>query len=158
MPKQKPYDWTQFTLRIVIKAAPEKIFKAWTDDKIITKWFPIKAQIEPKKNGRIYMEWVAGDKLDAKVREVVKNQKFVFDFGNQGERVSVKIKRDGKVSILELKQFNMQTTPKMKVGMHMGCKQGWTFFMANLKGFLEHGIDLRSPDPKRCYKQDFINS
>lgn len=158
MPKSKPYDWTQFTLRIVINASPDKIFKAWTDEKIITKWFPIKAVIEPKKNGRIYFEWIGDVKHDAKVREVVKNKKFVFDFGNHGELVAVKIKKSGSAAILELRQYNMRTTPKSKVNMHMGCKQGWTFFMANLKAYLEHGIDLRSFDPKRCYKQDYINS
>jgi hypothetical protein len=40
----------------------------------------------------------------------------------------------------------------------MGCAMGWTFFLANLKAYLENGIDLRGHDPKRCYKQNFINS
>ena len=30
--------------------------------------------------------------------------------------------------------------------------------MANLKAYLEHGIDLRGHDSKKSYRQDYINS
>jgi uncharacterized protein YndB with AHSA1/START domain len=145
-------------LRVALKAPPEKVFRAWTDDKIVSKWFTEKTVIEPKKNGRIYFEWTAGDKMEAKVINIVKNRLFVFPFGNNSERVEVRIKKDGKGSMCELRQLNMKTTDDMKWMMHRGCIQGWTFFLTNLKSYLEHGIDLRGHDKKKSYKQDYVNS
>ena len=42
--------------------------------------------------------------------------------------------------------------------MHMGCRAGWVFFLTNLKAYLEHGIDLRTTDPKMTYREGFVNS
>ncbi len=158
MTSPKKYDWSQFTLKIAINTAPARLYKAWTDEKEIVKWFTVKAEIEPKKNGRLYFEWLAGDKLTAKVKEVRKNQKFVFPFGSYGEEVEISIKKMGKGSVCILRQYNMKTSPKQRWVMHRGCLEGWTFFLTNLKVWLEHGIDLRSQDPKVSYAQGFINS
>ena len=154
----KKRDWSVFTLRIVIKKSPARVFKAWTDGKELSKWFTVKSEIEPKKNGRLYFEWLAGEKMDAWVISIVKNKSFVFPFGPKGEAVRVNFKNLGSYCICELIQYNMKTDPISKWNMHRGCIQGWTFFLTNLKSYLEHGIDLRSHDPKRSYKQDFINS
>lgn len=159
MPAKKPkFDWSQFVLRIYIKASPEKVFKAWTHDKTVSKWFTEKTIIEPRKGGRIYFEWLAGDKLDTKVKQITKNKKFVFPFGKNNLEVTVAFKKAGKGTICELRQYNIKTDEASKWSVHRGCIQGWTFFMANLKSYLEHGIDLRDHDPKRTYKDDFINS
>ena len=158
MARKPKRDWTQFTLKIEIKKSPAQVVRAWTEQKVITRWFTEKAIMEPKKNGRIYWEWLAGDKMEDKIISIVKNRSFVFPFGSKGEEVSIKFKKDGRHCICELHQYNMKTTPEAKWNMHRGCIQGWTFFLANLKVFLERGIDLRSRDPKRSYRQDYINS
>jgi uncharacterized protein YndB with AHSA1/START domain len=154
----KKHDWSQFVLRIFINKPVSRVFEAWTNDKIVSKWFTIKTVIEPKKNGRIYFEWLAGDKMEAKVLSISKNRFFTFPFGNKGEKVTVRFRKDGKGCVCELHQFDMPTTPISRWNMHRGCLQGWTFFMTNLKSFLEHGIDLRGFDPKKSYRQDYINS
>ena len=156
--KSKPFDWTKFFLRIAIDTSPEKVFQAWTDDKIVTKWFTVKAEMEPKKKGRIFWEWLGCDKLDTKNIDFVPNKKFVFPFGSKGEQVAITIVPDSSGAICELRQTKMKTDPKSRIAMHMGCKQGWTFFLTNLKSYLEHGIDLRSHDTNRSYNQNFVNS
>jgi uncharacterized protein YndB with AHSA1/START domain len=158
MPESKPYDWTQFKMKIEIKATPQKVYKAWTDGREMAKWFPEKAEIVPKKGGRIYLEWLGGVKMDDKVTAARKNSLFQFPFGLKGEQVKITVKKVKGGSVCELHQFNMKTGPKDKVGMHMGCMSGWVFFMNNLKAFLEHGIDLRSHDLKKSYKQGYCNS
>ncbi len=155
---KKKHDWSQFKLKIEVNRPVSTLFKAWTDGKLISKWFTVKAVIEPKRNGRIYFEWLAGDKMEARVVSIVKNKSFTFPFGSKGERVTVKFKKEGKGTICELHQYNMQLTPQSKWNMHRGCIQGWTFFLVNLKSYLEHEIDLRSHNPKKSYRQDFINS
>lgn len=158
MPAKKKHDWSKFVLRVAVKASPEKLFRAWTDDRIVSRWFTVKTVIEPRKNGRIHFQWLAGDTMEARVIRIVKNRLFVFPFGRNRERVEVRIKKDGKGSICELRQSGMKTTDEAKWSMHRGCMSGWTFFLTNLKSVLEHGVDLRSRDPKRSYRQDFVNS
>ncbi|HWR82653.1 MAG TPA: SRPBCC domain-containing protein [Candidatus Deferrimicrobium sp.] len=154
----KKYDWTQFTLKIEIGATPAQVFRAWTDDKVVPKWFTVKAKIEPRKNGRIHFEWLGGDVLDGRVIAITKNRRFVFPFGKGNEQVEVAITKSGRGSICRLHQYGMKTTPKARWEMFVGCKEGWTFFLTNLKCYLEHGIDLRSHDPQKCYRQGFVNS
>lgn len=158
MPKGKPYDWSKFFLRIEIAVSPEKVYRAWTDGAQVARWFSVKADVEPRKGGRLYFEWLGGDKLETKVLAARKPGLLRFPFGSHGEEVEVRIKRVPGGSVCELRQSKMKTTPKMKVAMHMGCKTGWVFFLTNLKAFLEHGIDLRSHRPDRCYTQNYLNS
>ena len=158
MSKKFSYDWSQFRQKIEIEVSPEKVFKAWTDPKMIVKWFVVKAVIEPRKNGHLYFEWLAGDKLDTRILAIRRPTKLVFPFGSKGEKVAVSIRKKGKGSLVELHQYDLKTTPKDRVQMHLGCREGWAFFLTNLKAFLEHGVDLRSHDAGRSYRQGYINS
>jgi len=158
MPPKKKYDWTQFHLKIFIKATPEKVFKAWTDAATVSQWFTVKTEIIPKRGGLIYFEWLAGDKWETTFTEFAKNRKIVFPFGKGGEMVAVTVRKQGKGTVCELHQYDMKDTPKIRWTMHRGCLGGWIFFLTNLKAYLEHKIDLRSLDPSMSYKDDFINS
>lgn len=158
MGQAKSYDWSQFTVKIDLKASSSKVFQAWTDERKIVKWFVEKANIEPKKNGRLYLEWLTGDKSDDKIIAIRKDSLFHFPFGAGGEEVKVKIRKITGGSVCEIHQFNMKTGPMDKVNWHMGCRAGWTFFLTNLKAYLEHGLDLRSRNPKMSYKQGYVNS
>ena len=152
------YDWTQFTLRIEIKAPPSKVFKCWTDPRELIKWFPIKAEFEARQGGQFYFEWLAGDKFSGEIIRARKPSLVEFPFGSKGEKVLVKIKKVRGGSEIELRQYDMKTTPKDKVTMHLGCREGWTFFLVNLKSWLEHGIDLRGHNPRKSYRQNYVNS
>ena len=50
--------------------------------------------------------------------------------------------------IVELVQTDIPTDEKGKQNWHIGCKTGWTFYMANLKSMLEGGVDLRNRNEK----------
>jgi len=158
MAKQPAYDWSRFLVKIAIKAAPSKVYKAWTDPKMLDKWFTYGCELELKKNGRFSMGDIYGNQWDMNVLGFRKNSLFRFTFGNLGEEVEVKLRKKGRNTIVELRQHNMKTTPRFKWEMHMGCRCGWTFFLANLKSFIEHGIDLRSKDRDMGYNNDFVNS
>lgn len=157
MPAKKSYDWTRFTLHVYLKVSVSRAFAAWTDDQQIIKWFPVKAAIEPKKGGTISLKWLAGDTLDREITQFNLNRKLAFPFGDGGEVVTVTFRKVAGGTICSLCQSGMKKSPKGRV-MHTGCMQGWTFFLTNLKSYLEQGIDLRSHDPKRSYRQNYVNS
>ena len=70
----------------------------------------------------------------------------------------VRISSAGRGSIFVLTQSNMKTSPIQRVRMHLGCQTGRTFFLVNLKAYLEHGIDLRGSNPRQSYRESYINS
>ena len=45
---------------------------------------------------------------------------------------------------MELTQEKIPLDEESKVNYHLGCMEGWTFYLANLKSILEGGIDLRN--------------
>ena len=51
-------------------------------------------------------------------------------------------------TIVELTQFNIELDDRSKSIFHVGCMQGWTFYLANLKSIMEGGIDLRNKNEK----------
>ena len=75
MAAKKKHDWSRFVLRIIIKKSPSRVYKAWTDSAEISKWFTVKSEVEPRKNGRLYFEWLAGDKLETEVISAVKSKR-----------------------------------------------------------------------------------
>ena len=79
---------------------------------------------------------------------------FKFKFGYAGD-CTVKIYTEENERIVELVQENIPTDEKAKTSWHLGCKTGWTFYLANLKSLLEGGIDLRNKNEKI---QQVINS
>ena len=54
----------------------------------------------------------------------------------------------------EILQEKVLEEPQTRV-VNVGCKTGWTFYLANLKSLLEGGIDLRNKDE---LLKDVINS
>lgn len=156
--KRFTYDWTQFTEKIEIAVPIEKAYRAWTDDAEITKWFVNQAVIEQKKGGRFFMAFLTGVQAEEKVLGIRKNRYFCFSFGPDGEAVEVSFKKTKTGCECHLHQFGMKKTEKSKVQWHMGCRNGWVFFLTNLKAYLEYGIDLRSRNPKKSYKEGYVNS
>jgi uncharacterized protein YndB with AHSA1/START domain len=157
MAKQPKHDWTQFLLKIYIDAAPERLYQAWTDSKKLKKWFIYDGFVEPKKGGRFKQVFSDGSVFESEVLEVRKNRLFRFTFGKV-EKVEVKFRKSGKGGEVWLRQYDMRTGAEDKWSMHMGCRLGWTFFLTNLKAMLEHRADLRSHNPKKTWKQHYINS
>jgi len=68
---------------------------------------------------------------------------------------AVTIKKEEGETIVELVQDNIPTDEQGMHYWHLGCKTGWTFYLANMKSLYEGGIDLRNRNEKL---QEVINS
>ena len=152
------YDWSQFTLRIPVKAKKKEIYEYLTTQQGLEKWFLRKAEftkedksIRKRKSavqkGDTY-EWLwhgYGDNTaeHGTVTEANGKDLFRFVFGKAGT-VSFSIKSENGETIVELLQENIQTDEQSKINFHVGCMKGWTFYLANLKSVLEKGKDLRN--------------
>lgn len=72
---------------------------------------------------------------------------FKFSFGKAGN-CAVTIKQEDGHTLVELLQDNIPDDEQGKHYWHLGCKTGWTFYLANLKSLLEGGIDLRNKNER----------
>ena len=79
---------------------------------------------------------------------------FKFKFGGAGN-CTVTIYKKQDENIVELLQDEIPTDDIAKQNWHIGCKTGWTFYLANLKSILEGGIDLRN---KNEQLQNMLNA
>ena len=156
------HDWSRFVVRITVKASPRDLYKAWATKKGIEHWFLrlseykkpggiLRSANELVETGDTY-RWLwhggpddmveTGSILDCNGKDQIK-----FKFGNAGD-CTVNIKTEEGENIVELIQENIPTDEKGMQYYHLGCKTGWTFYLANLKSLMEGGIDLRNRNEK----------
>jgi len=154
------YNWSQFTTRIPVNADVVTLYNAWATRRGIEHWFlrmseyrapdgQLRKEDEQVMSGDSYAwRWHGwpdeveehGTILDCNGRDY-----FQFTFGDAGI-CTVTLKVESGITIVELVQSEIPTDEKGKHYWHLGCKTGWTFYMANLKSILEGGIDLRNKD------------
>ncbi len=154
MPKNK-FDWSQFTQRVAVAAPVEKVFRMWTDPIQLRSWFLADAKIDLKKGGEFEWKWLAGVKEKGKVLSVKKPTKLSFTFA--GSVCDVTFKKDKRGSLVILHQHNIPETEKGKFDVHLSCSCGWTFYLTNLKTYLEYGIDLRETNAAQLKNGTVLN-
>lgn len=152
------YDWSRFAVRININAAVQKLYDAWATRAGMEHWFlrvseykkpdgELRHANEHVEKGDTY-KWLwhgwpdetveYGMITDANEKDFIK-----FSFGKAGD-CSVNVFRDMSETFVELIQENIPTDDHGRYYWHLGCKTGWTFYMANMKSVFEGGIDLRN--------------
>jgi uncharacterized protein YndB with AHSA1/START domain len=163
------YDWSRFAVRINIKAPVEKLYNAWATRTGIEYWFLrmseykkpddlLRKNDEQVKKGDKY-KWLwygyPDDTVEyGEILEANSKDFFKFSFGKAGD-CTVKIYTEQDETIVELIQDSIPTDEHGMHYWHVGCKTGWTFYLANLKSLYEGGKDLRNKNEKL---QQMLNS
>ena len=154
------FDWSRFRVRIGINAPAENLYKAWATRAGIEHWFlrlseyrggdgVLRKNDEPAEKGDSYLwRWHGWpDEVEEKGEILDTNGKdlFAFRFGEAGN-CTVRIYPEGTLTMVELVQDQIPVNAESMHNWHLGCKTGWTFYMANLKSLFEGGLDLRNKD------------
>ena len=163
-------DWSRFAVRINIQShSIEQLYRAWATKGGIEYWFlrmseyrqpdgSLRGDDEPVQKGDTYCWRWFGYSDEVTETGVILDCNgidfFKFRFGKAGD-CSIRIYEEQNEMIVELLQDNIPTDDKGKELWHIGCKTGWTFYLANLKSQLEGGIDLRN---KNEQVQEVINA
>ncbi len=152
------HDWTSLTRSIAVKTSLETIYNAWTKSSEIEKWFLETCKYinaagheidrsESVSAGSTYeWTWYLYDVLE-NGRIAQANGKDFFQFSFAGEcLVDVQLKEIGEHVLVTLNQHNIPTDEASKFNIRIGCLEGWTFYLTNLKSYYENGFDLRNKD------------
>jgi len=151
-------DWSTFNKKIKINTSLEKVYNHWTIPELLCIWFLkgavytdqngiVKAQNEQLKTNDSYIwKWHNYDGEEkGTAKEANGRDTIIFSFaGNSNVKVFLE-EKDNQI-LLELTQYDIPTDDATKFNVHCGCSNGWTFWLANLKAYLEHGILLHETE------------
>ncbi|HZW57601.1 MAG TPA: SRPBCC domain-containing protein [Nitrososphaerales archaeon] len=121
------------------KASPSTVFAALTDSKILVKWWPKKAQIDPIKGGRFSLVFDNGFIWEGKLSSFKENKSVAFPWV-QGT-ATFKLSKKGKGTLLKLHHEGFAGVEELAASI-----AGWTYYLSNLKSILDYGRDLRSKE------------
>lgn len=153
-------DWSSFTKRITVAATMRAIYNAWSTPSEIERWFLSKAEFAGPGNlsrgkderfsaGDDYLwEWhgyANGSPERGQVLEANNHDFLSFTFADESV-VEVRILNEAGEKVVQLTQKRIG--PDENLHIYIGCGEGWTFYLANLKSILEGGIDLRNKNDK----------
>lgn len=163
------FDWGRFTVRIDVKAPLEKLYHAWATRAGMEYWFlrvceykkpdgGIKGDeefVEPKDTYKWLWHGYDDDTVEfGEILECNGKDFFKFSFGKAGN-CTVRIYPESGETIVELVQDSIPVDEHGMQYYHLGCKTGWTFYLANMKSLYEGGTDLRN---KNVNLQQVLNS
>lgn len=150
--------FSEFTKRIYLRAPLEQIYNLWGTPDGICRWFLRDATYTDasgqKRGGTDLI--TAGDRYEwfwhnweaSEKGEVTKaNGRDVLEFSFAGvSHVRITLEPGKEGVLLNLRQYGIPTDEDSKLNLHYGCSNGWTFWLANLKAFLEYGVLLHETD------------
>lgn len=153
-----PYDWSRFTVRVNVNATMEKLYRAWATRSGMEYWFlrlseyktpegSLRGDDQLVRTGDQYKwrwhGWSDDMTEYGQILECNDKDHFKFSFG-KGGNCTIRIYKEQDLPIVELVQENIPTDEEGMHFWHLGCKTGWTFFLANMKSLYEGGLDLRN--------------
>jgi uncharacterized protein YndB with AHSA1/START domain len=130
-----------------IGASPEAVWKALTDAKELVRWFPLKAEAEPRVGGRIWMSWEGEFEGEHKIEifEPQRHLRTTWSPMTKDDRRSTELSVDyhlearsgGTVLRLVHSGFGRGAAWDDE---YDGIDTGWTFELRSLRLYLEHHL------------------
>lgn len=153
-------NWTSFLRKIYIEAPIDKVYHALASTNGIESWMVESASYSgadgQKRDGNALFQ--TGDTFNWKWynypnqhlgKILAANGKDLVEFSfDPAGFVNISLEPALEGTMLTLKQQEIPTDDASKMNFYHGCSLGWTFWMTNLKAWLEHGITLHE---KRGY-------
>ncbi len=139
-------DTSKFTKRIRIKCLPEEAFEKWVTVEGLQSWFLTRAEFssgERAEAGASFnLEWAEGTKDRGEITVLVQPANFEFSWYDGQGRVRVHFSPVDTGTLIEL-THTVASMGEQHLEEYVDCRDGWTFYLANLKSVIEGGLDLR---------------
>ena len=168
--KEATPDWTQFRRRIRLEKPPADVYAAWAVPANIEHWFLQRAtyttpeghprnEADPVEKGdRFTWKWHNWDfEEKGEILEANGADRLTFTFG-AGGNVHLHLRPAGSGTELLLVQDEIPADESGKRNIFVGCATGWTFWLTNLKAWLEYGITLNAKGLSQDETADLVNS
>ena len=133
-----------------IQAPPEAVFRALVDADELVRWFPSRAESDPRPGGAFTYRFDFGDPekdhvSEGRYRDVVADELVSYQWmAPQGPtEVEFRVRPWNGATAVELTHSGWGEGAEWEQSQE-NHRQGWSFFLGNLKAYLEGGEDGRA--------------
>lgn len=155
-PDAATHDWTAFDVYLYVDAEPRAVMDRWRSTSGLASFFIHSMTLGDHRGvstdsaaitaGDHYRwQWIHGHSLEGEFIAVDENR-IEFTFGAD-YRVCVSAAPAGRGTLLRLHQSGMADEEQERIHGSLNCRSCWVYFLVNLKSVVEHGCDLRDPNP-----------
>ncbi len=150
-----PEKWKRFVQRIDVNAPREAVYAAFATAEGIRGWMSMEAELlDGEGNGlepgahasagdSFKLGWHMGHTDGGKFLEANGEDRLLYTFGEDIQvAVDLEAMEDGSVMVTLTQTQDRSDEENLRI--LLGYKEGWAFYLANLKSVLEGGLDLRN--------------
>lgn len=134
---------------VVIKKPQADVFKALTDANELMRWFPTRVESDPRVGGKYKFEWefANADENGSQEGEYVELAadnmlSYTWKADDVPTLVSFNLSESNGETTVVLEHASLQDGANLDKLRNDHADQ-WGFFLMNLKGYLEAGMDMR---------------
>ena len=134
---------------VVIKSPKNVVFKALTNADDLMRWFPTRVESDPRTGGKFKYTWEFANASENGSQEgeyvdVTPNEMLSYTWKTESvpTLVSIQLSESGEETTVELDHASLQEGADSEK-LHNDHANQWEFFLMNLKGYLEAGMDMR---------------
>jgi uncharacterized protein YndB with AHSA1/START domain len=140
--------YRSFAHRVDIDVPVERVWRAFTDSRVLARWAAPEATIAPRERGRLHLVFGADVELDAHIDVLVTPQRMrLILLPTRGmpssEAVIVEdflFERGKNTTVLRLLSSGVPSAP-VWVTYYLNKRRYWELALSRLKVFLEKGLD-----------------
>jgi uncharacterized protein YndB with AHSA1/START domain len=147
--------YRSFAHRIDIAVPVERVWRAFTDSRLLQRWCAPNASVTPREKGRLHVMFGAGVELDAHIDVLVTPQRMrLILLPTPGMPTSDAVivedflfERGKAEAVVRLLSSGVPSAPAW-VTYYLNKRRHWELALARLKVFLEKGLDQGKPAPR----------
>jgi len=150
-----PEKWRRLVQRIDVRAPLPAVYAAWATAEGLMGWFPMEAVITDaggnergpgavaEAGDRFRFSWPTGHTEEGEFLEADGARRLRFTFGD-AIQVSAGLEEAEGGDVMVTLEQTQDRSDEENLRILLGFKEGWAFYLTNLKSVLEGGLDLRS--------------
>ena len=147
--------YRSFAHRVDIDVPIERVWRAFTDSRILTRWTAPGATITPREKGRLHIRFGGGVELDAHIDVLVTPQRMrliLLPVPGMPSKEAVIVEdflfeRGKGETVVRMLSSGVPSAPAW-VTYYLHKRRHWELALARLKVFLEKGLDQSTPDSR----------
>jgi uncharacterized protein YndB with AHSA1/START domain len=147
--------YRSFAHRVDIGVPVERVWRAFTDSRLLARWTVAGASITPREKGRLHVMFSGDVELDAHIDILVTPQRMrLILLPTRGmpttDAVIVEdflFERAATGTVVRLMSSGVPSIPSW-VTYYLSKRRHWELALARLKVFLEKGLDQEKPTPR----------
>jgi uncharacterized protein YndB with AHSA1/START domain len=147
--------YRSFAHRVDIGAPVERVWRAFTDSRMLERWTTAGASVTPREKGRMHVLFGEGVELDAHIDVLVTPQRMrLILLPTRGmprsDAVIVEdflFERGQTNTVVRLLSSGVPSRQDW-VTYYLAKRRHWEMALARLKVFLEKGLDQEQPKPR----------